>query len=133
MARMDDVGLAESRRIDMTAVSDGCFREITVKRSGKGTLQTTEVTLWNRTVCLSGPESIKNVYLYESRQRDLRVLKNISRQNIDKCQELIVMDRVMKEVKYVHQQFLKNNSVTLLQATPKAPLCRIHWLVLVSR
>jgi len=122
---MDEDGLAESLKLDVKAVSDGCFRETQMKRPDKGSQQTTEITLWNRTVCLTS-SSADNVFLYESRQKDLRVFKRLRRQKgpADYRRELSVMERVLKEVEYVClPETPKNKLVMLLQATSKGAFC----------
>ena len=102
---MDEDGFAESLKLDMKPVSDGCFRETKIKRPDQGSRQTTEITLWNRTVCLTSSPA-DNVFLYESLQKDLRVFKRLRRQKspANYRRELSVMERVLKEVKYVCQK-----------------------------
>jgi hypothetical protein len=102
---MDEDGFAESLKLDMKPVSDRCFRETKIKRPDEGSRQTTAITLWNRTVCLTSSPA-DNVFLYESRQKELRVFKRLRRQKTpaNYRRELSVMERVLKEVEYVCQK-----------------------------
>jgi hypothetical protein len=86
-------GLAESLKLDVETVNEHCFRETEIQEDRR------EIVFWDRKISLTCSPA-NNVFLYESQQKDLRVFKHI--RNTVNYRELSVMERVMKEVKYVY-------------------------------
>ncbi|KXG47633.1 uncharacterized protein PGRI_015030 [Penicillium griseofulvum] len=86
-------GLDESLKLDVESVNEHYFRETEVQEDRR------EIVFWDRKISLTCSPA-NNVFLYESQQKDLRVFKHI--RNTINYRELSVMERVMKEVKYVY-------------------------------